>query len=52
MIWINAASKPIPNPANLTKHILIYFVNKVRIVKKSKKLTPDKIDLISGIPEP
>lgn len=36
----------------MTKHILVYLVHIVLTDKRSKKSTPDKTDLISGIPEP
>lgn len=49
---MKAASNPIPIPEIHTKNILKYLTNKVYQLKKSLYSTPNKMVLISGIPDP
>ena len=41
-----------PSPAILTKNILVYFATAVDTLKNPSYLTPVRMLLISGIPEP
>lgn len=52
VIWIKAASNPIPSPEILTKIILSIFATIVDIDSKLWYSTPERTDLISGIPDP
>lgn len=52
VIWIKAASNPIPRPEILTKSILNILAIIVEYDNKLWYSTPERTDLISGIPLP